>query len=46
MNNVILWTIWYGLLVLLPPLMTRVLIKHATTRVETRRRAFSREKEV
>ncbi|MGC4096003.1 MAG: hypothetical protein QM706_02715 [Nitrospira sp.] len=29
MNDVILWTVWFGLLATLPPMMTRLLMKHA-----------------
>jgi ferric iron reductase protein FhuF len=38
MNNVILWSLWYGVLVTLPPVMTRLLIKSAMSRVKADRR--------
>jgi hypothetical protein len=38
MNNVILWSLEYGVLVTLPPVMIRLLIKSAMARVVTRRR--------
>jgi ferric iron reductase protein FhuF len=41
MNNVILWSLWYGALVTLPLVMTRLLIKRSMVRVIPRRRLSS-----
>lgn len=41
MNDVALWSLWYGILVTLPPVITRMLIKHAMARAVTRRRVSS-----
>lgn len=36
MSNAILWGLWYGILVTLPPVVTRMLIKHAMARAVAR----------
>lgn len=41
MNDVILWSVWYGVLITLPLVMTRLLIKKAMVRAITRRRRLS-----
>lgn len=41
MKDVILWSLWYGVLVTLPPVVTRLLIKHAMSRVIAHRRPLS-----
>ncbi len=41
MNNLILWSVWYGILVTLPLVMTQLLIKYAMARAMTRRRVPS-----
>ncbi len=38
MKDVTLWSLWYGILVTLPPVITRMLIKHVMARAVTRRR--------
>lgn len=40
MKDVILWSLWYGVPVILPPVVTRLLIKNAMARVVTRRRVL------
>lgn len=47
MNDVILWTMWFGVLATLPPMMTRLLIKHAMAKGGGGRRpvSVSRKKE-
>lgn len=39
MNNVILWSLWYSVLVTLPSVMTRLLIKRSMSRVRAGRRS-------
>lgn len=41
MNDLILWSLWYGLLATLPLVMTRLFIKNAMVRVVARRRLSS-----
>lgn len=41
MNNVILWSMWFGLLATLPPMMTRLLIKNAMAKGRGGRRPVS-----
>ncbi len=41
MNEMVLWSIWYGVLVTLPLVMTRPLIKNAMARAIVRRRRLS-----
>lgn len=41
MNELILQSLWYGILATLPPVMTRLLIKDAMVRASTRRRVHS-----
>ncbi|MGQ0555104.1 MAG: hypothetical protein ACT4PN_04075 [Nitrospiraceae bacterium] len=41
MRDVTLWSLWYGILVTLPPVITRMLIKHAMARAVTPRRVLS-----
>jgi|GEM_PF-3807281 len=36
MKDVVLWSVWYGILVTLPPIMTRLLIKNAMVRMKAR----------
>lgn len=36
MNDVILWSLWYGILVTLAPIMTMLLIKNAMVRITAR----------
>jgi hypothetical protein len=43
MNNMILWSLWYGVLVTLPPVMTRLLIKRSMSRVRSGRRMLNGE---
>lgn len=38
MNEVILWSLWYGALGALPLIMTRLLIKNAMVRITARSR--------
>lgn len=38
MNEMILWSLWYGILATLPVIMTRLLIKNAMARVAAYRR--------
>ncbi len=37
MNGMVLLSIWYGVLMTLPPIVIRLLIKHASVRVGTHR---------
>jgi hypothetical protein len=39
MNEVILWSLWYGVLISLPLIMTRLLLKNAMGRVMARRQS-------
>lgn len=41
MKDAAVWGLWYGILVTLPPVITRMLIKHAMARAVTRRRVHS-----
>ncbi len=41
MKDVILWSLWYGVLVTVPSLMTRLLIKNAMVKAVTHRRVSS-----
>lgn len=41
MKDVALWSLWYGILVTLPLVLTRMLIKHAMVRAVTRRRVYA-----
>ncbi len=41
MQDVILWSVWYGALIVLPSVMTRMLIKHGMVRAVGRRRMLS-----
>lgn len=41
MKDVALWSLWYGILVTAPPIITRMLIKYAMARAVTRRRVSS-----
>lgn len=36
MNDVILWSLWYGILVTLAPIMTMLLIKNSMVRMKVR----------
>lgn len=49
MNEMVLWSLWYGLLATLPVIMTRLLIKNAMARVPAYRRSpdsINRRREV
>lgn len=41
MKDVTLWSLWYGILVTVPPVITRMLIKRTMARAVTRRRVHS-----
>lgn len=41
MNDAILWSVWAGILVTLPFVITKMLIKNAMARAVTRRRVSS-----
>lgn len=41
MNEMVLWSAWYGALATLPLVMTRLFIKNAMARVVARRQPFS-----
>jgi hypothetical protein len=38
MKDVVLWSLWYGILVTLPPILTRLLIKNSMVRITARTR--------